>query len=79
MAEKKQDGTLQTPRQALEAALADIGVKGEAINGKKLAIIALNDKDDAYHVSFYQAGMSMSECVALCEVAKSLFKKEMGH
>lgn len=78
MANKYRDGTLQSPKQALEDAIKDIGVRGAFKNGKKLLIIALDD-DDQYSISFVQAGMTMSECNNLCDIAKTIFKTEMGY
>lgn len=75
------DGTLQTPEQALQDALKDIGQRGAFKHGKKLLILALDEGEqgDKYEISFIQAGMKMSQCVSLCEVAKSLFLSEMNY
>ena len=78
MANKLRDATLQTPEQALEDALKDIGELGAFKDGKKILIIGLDETDGKYDVSFIQAGMKMSECLALVEVAKIIFLKEMG-
>ncbi len=79
MAEKLRDGTLQSPEQALRAAINDLGKFGAFKNCKKLLILALDESDDQFYISFNQAGMRMSECLALCEVAKTKFLKEMKH
>jgi len=79
MADKTQNGTLQSPEQALQDALKDIGKHGAFKNGKKLLILALDDDDGQYSVSFIQAGMKMSQCLTLCEVAKTKFLAEMGY
>ena len=81
MADAARDGTLQTPKQALEAAIDEIGKRGAFENGKKLLIIALDEggNKDMYRISFVQAGMKMSECLTLCEVAKTLFLDELGY
>jgi len=70
--------TLTSPEQALESALEMIGQRGAFEHGKKLMIIALDDKEGQYGISFVQAGMRMSECVALCEVAKIEFLRQMN-
>lgn len=73
------DARLWTPEHLLQDALgSSIGKRGAFENGKKMLILALDD-DGQYSVSFMQAGMKMSECVALCEVAKSIFLAEMGY
>lgn len=77
LASKTNDGTKQTPRQALEDALNDIGERGAFEKGQKLLILALDDTSDNYAVSFVQAGMKMSECLSLCEVAKTVFLEQM--
>lgn len=33
---------------------------------------------EIYNVDWFQAGLEMSACVALCEVAKTTFLREMG-
>ena len=78
MSKASNDGTLQSPEQALNDALSDVGKRGAFREGKKILIIALDDSNQ-YSISFVQAGMKMSECLALCEVAKTLFLEEMGY
>lgn len=74
------DAAMQSPKQALEDALEEI--ESNEIGGfkdcKKLMVLALND-DDQYTVSFIQAGMKMSQCLTMCEVAKTIFLNEMGY
>ena len=74
------DGTKHSPEMALNDALEDI-VKGSGAfkNGKKLIVICLDDTEDNYDISWIQAGMSMSECLALCDVAKARFLSQMGY
>ena len=73
------DGAFHTPEQALQEALRDIGRHGAFKDGKKLLILALDDTEGDYDISFIQAGMKMSECLALCEVSKTLFLTEMNY
>lgn len=74
------DGTLQSPKQALEDALESIGECGAFKGGKKILILALDEgTGDEYSISFIQAGMQMSQCVSLCEIAKAMFLDEMGY
>lgn len=79
LANRQRDGTLQSPKQALEEALNDTGKSGALKDGKKLLIIALDDSNGQYNINWIQAGMNMSECVALCEVSKALFVKNMDY
>ena len=79
MAEKTNNSSMQTPEQALNQCLKFIGKEGAFKNGKKLLVLALDDTDGNYSVSFVQSGMKMSECVALCNVAKAFFMNEMGY
>lgn len=79
MANATGNGTMQTPEQALQLAMDDIGNCGALKKGKKLLILALDETNDQYDISFIQAGMKMSECLALCEAAKIIFLEEMGH
>jgi len=68
-----------SPRQALEDAIEALGKQNAFKDGKKIMIIALDESDGEYSISFIQAGMRMSECIALCEIAKSVFMEEMGY
>lgn len=79
MVDKSDDAGHWSPEDALRSALEDIGKRGAFEKGKKLLVLALDDSDGQYSISFRQAGMRMSECTALCEIAKDLFKKEIGH
>jgi hypothetical protein len=79
LAKETNDGRLQNQEQALKDALNEIGKRGAFKNGKKILILALDDgkNGDEYGVSFIQGGMTMSQCIALCEVAKTIFLTEM--
>lgn len=79
LAEKAKNGAMQTPKQALEDCISNIGEKGAFKEGKKLLVLALDDTSGNFSVSFVQAGMKMSECVTLCEVAKTIFLREMEY
>lgn len=79
LAERFNDARLITPEQTLQNALGDIGKDGALKNGKKILILAVDqgpDKDQ-YDLSWYQAGMCMSECIALLRVAENRFLREM--
>ena len=73
------NGEITTPKEALNDALDTLGKKGAFKSGKKLLILCLDDTDGEYKVSFIQAGMRMSGCVTLCDIAKNIFKQEMGY
>lgn len=75
LASRSEDSRLWTPAQMLEDALADV-MSGERPHNKAL-ILFLSDRDGKYDVGFSQANMSMSECIALCEIAKTIFKEQM--
>ena len=68
------DGTLWSVEQMLRDLVDDKERLGEY---NKAVVLLLND-DGEYSVGFSQAGMKMSECVALCEMGKDRFKEEMG-
>lgn len=74
-------GLLATPEMVLLDSLADVGKRGALKEGKQLLIIALDrgKKGDDYSISFNQAGMRMSDCIALLEISKTLFLTEMGY
>lgn len=73
IADIKDDNTLISPRETLEAAIRDID-SGE-INPDKLMVICLRTKDDdgdrRYGTRRYASNMHVSEMVTLCEVVKS--------
>jgi hypothetical protein len=76
---KTNDGTMQSPTQALQDAMEAVGKSGAFEKGKKVLILALDDTEENYSISFIQAGMKMSDCNNLCDIAKALFKEEMGY
>lgn len=75
------DAFKQSPEGALRDALNDIGKNGAFKEGKQLLILCLDEGEEReeYKVSFIQAGMTMSDCIALCEVSKSIFLDTMGY
>jgi len=81
MGRRFNSGKLANPKMVLEDALADVGKKGALAEGREVLVIALDrgKKGDDYSLGFYQAGMTMSECIALCEIAKTLFLTEMNY
>jgi len=76
---KSGDGTMMDIKGALHDALQHVGEKGSFKNGKKILILALDDTEENYCISFIQAGMKMSECISLCETAKTIFLSEMNY
>lgn len=73
------DATKRDIKQTLESAIEDVGKYGAFEKGKKVLILALDDTSEGYDVTWVQGGMKMSECLTLCEVAKTLFLSEMGY
>jgi hypothetical protein len=66
-----------TPEMMLEDAKKDI-LNGD-IKPNKAIFIYLDTEEDGYDIGWYNANMSCSEILALIEVAKTLFLKEMGY
>lgn len=74
------DGRRVTPRQALEDALKDLDDPDcDFAKGDKLLVISLDTTNDNYNVRWIQAGMNMSECIALTEIAKVTFLQQMEY
>lgn len=73
------DAKFDSPDQVLRDAIKEREQEGSFMNGRKLLILALNDDNDMYDISYMQSGMRMSECVTLCEIAKTIFKREIGY
>lgn len=78
---KSGDASMMSVEGALMDALAEVSTpdtNSAFHKGKKCLILCLDDDDNEYTVSFFQAGMKMSECVALCEVVKTDFLTRMN-
>jgi hypothetical protein len=71
------DGAMMRPEDTLQDAINSIGKEGALENGNKVLVLGLDDTQDNFNITFFQAGMSMSQCLAVCEAAKTLFLKEM--
>lgn len=77
ISKKSGDASMQTPVMCLEDAIKEFE-EGSIKDYKNVLVLALND-DGEYSVRFMQAGMKMSQCVTLCEVAKTIFLTEMEY
>lgn len=53
-------------------------IKHDRRSFNKALVIFLDDTDCQYNPGFANAGMSMTECIGLCEVMKTIFIGEMG-
>lgn len=73
LAHEVSNGDRWTVEQMLQDELEDLGDYNKAL------LLKLNDKDGDYDVTFTQAGLSMSQCLALLEVIKTVILKEMGY
>lgn len=76
---KHNNSSMRSVEDALKEALESVGKDGAFAQGKKVLILALDDTNDKYQVSFIQAGMKMSQCLSLCEVSKAIFLNEMEY
>lgn len=54
-------------------------IQDAKVNARKGLVLLLDDSDNSFTVRFFNAGMRMSECVALIECAKMRFLNEMGY
>ena len=79
LSEHTNDATMRSVEDALQDAINCIGKEGSFVNGKKVLILALDDTDGEYKITFIQAGLKMSECLGLCEVSKAIFLEQMGY
>ena len=80
LSEKTNDATLDSPLMLLKRCLSDVQDKDKEhafAKGKKLLVLALDESDGHYNVNFQQCGMKMSECIALCKIAETIFLTEM--
>ncbi len=66
--------------QALERVKQDHMPGGPLENHNKVITISLESNGDGeYEVAYCQAGMRLSECIALLECAKALLLEQMGY
>ena len=82
ISEKSRSSMTQSPEYILEQALKEVRSnepRGAFGKGKKMLILMLDDTDMKYEISWYNAGMKMSECISLSELAKSKFKEDMNY
>lgn len=77
IAAKKCDGALWSVKDMLQDAISDPQIIDGTFN--KALLIKLDDKNNAYTVGFSQSEMSMSQCLALIEVVRSVILNEMGY
>ncbi|MCP4374045.1 MAG: hypothetical protein GY797_38960 [Deltaproteobacteria bacterium] len=76
----KDDALLVTPEQCIKSVLEDdLGKRGAFKNGKKVIVIALDDTDGDYNISFSQGGFRMSELLSLMDVFKKHVLGIMGY
>ncbi len=77
LADIHNNGTLDTPLHVLESVKERIESGQESPT--KLVVISLDDSSGLYDIKWQQAGMKMSEMLALLEIAKSVVINEMGY
>ena len=74
LANKAEHGKMWT----IEDMLKDLIDDKERLGKYNKAVVLLLNDDNQYTTGFNQAGMLMSECILLCEMAKDDFKQSMG-
>lgn len=67
-----------TPEMVLRESLKELGESRAFKQADKLIVIALDDTDGEYTVSWNQANMSTSQILALLEVTKTVTLQQMG-
>jgi hypothetical protein len=77
LADKLDNALLDTPLHALE--LVKERIETGQQSPTKLIVISLDDSDGLYDVKWQQAGMTMSQLLALLEIVKSIAINEMGY
>lgn len=78
IAEKTNSSMSVSVEMLLRDAIKDTSPGGKLENSKKVLILTLND-DDQFTVNYFNAGMKASECVALLDIAKNIFKTDMHY
>jgi len=77
LADKCDNALLDTPLHALELVKERIETGQQAPT--KLIVISLDDSSGQYDVKWQQAVMTMSQLLALLEIAKTIAINEMGY
>lgn len=77
---KGENSCMWTVKDMLEACIKDhtLPSGGSRVPAKKALVILLNTDDGDYTIGYRNAGLSMSECIALTRIAETLFMEEMG-
>ena len=79
LAEKSDNANFWTVKEMLEDAVKDISEAEPDKLPTKAIVLTVGDRNGAYDVHFVQAGMKMTEVLALLEVAKIKILKEMNY
>jgi len=81
LADKTSDSRFISPKQTLEDCIAMLGREGKGAwtDCNKLLVIAIDTNEEGYDISWSQSNMKVSECITVCEVAKSSFLAKMGY
>ena len=75
--DKVRGTSARSVKQLLEDELEELPER--ELNPNKALVLYLNDTNGQYGINWSQGGMRMSECLALCDIAKGLFKREMEY
>lgn len=79
LAKETNSALVRTPEDVLKEALEAVHKEGVLEEGTKILVLALDDTNNRYNIEFFQAGMRMTECISLMEIAKTEFLREMGY
>lgn len=77
LSEKHNNALLDTPLHVLE--LVKERIETGQMSPTKLIVIGLDDSSGQYDIKWQQAGMTMSQLLALLEITKSIAINEMGY
>ena len=77
LSEYSGSGLMRDPMAALKDVISLI--EDGTIDPNKILILSLETKNNIYSISWHQAGMKMSECLPLLDVAKIRILQEMGY
>jgi len=77
LSKRTSNGIVNTPQRLLEEELER--VDEQDCPPRKMIVISIDESNGNYDISWSQAGMKMSECIAACEIVKNTFLNEMGY
>lgn len=79
LSEETEDARMWSVKDALKDAEKTFDDPDLEESHKKVLVLLVSTQNETFTVNYIQAGMSSSQCLAVLEVAKTSFLKDMGY